>query len=373
MSDLEAYIASFDTEPGYLDWAAFGPLSARVRAEMHADAELLATGRRSGIDLVSGHVGVARELLAELLDAPTDQVVLQPSTSYGLMQALYGLRGRVLLSRAEFPSLTVTATRAASLRDDLRVQWMDPDGGFVTADAVRSALTDEVTAVAVSLVDFRTGFLADLSALREAIGDRMLIVDAIQGFGVVDADYAAADVVCGNGYKWLRAARGTGWARFSERARTRIEPVLSGFAGTTVDLPVDEVPAAASTAQAFTVTGSDILAAGRLATGLEEVRDAGVAGIADAVADRADEIIAAADEYGIAVVTPHDRARRAGIVALAPEPTEAAGLSAALANSGLTFTARSGLIRLAPHAGTDASTLQLLRDALGVFVTERSR
>jgi len=373
VSDLATYISSFETEPGYLDWAAFGPLSPRVRAESHADAELMGTGRRSGIDFVHGHVAAARESLAELLDAHVDDIVLQPSTSYGLMQALYGVRGRVLVSRAEFPSLTVTATRAAGLRDDLQVQWMDPEAGFVTPEAVRSALTDETTAVAVSLVDFRTGYLADLTALREVIGDRLLIVDAIQGFGVVDADYAAADVVCGNGYKWLRAARGTGWARFTERARERIEPVLSGFAGTEVDLPVDAVPAAASTARAFTVTADDILAAGRLATALEEVRDAGVRAIAAAVADRADEIIATADRFGLTVVTPHERERRAGIVALAPEPTDAAALSAALVNRGLTFTARSGLVRLAAHAGTDQETLDLLSDALGAFVAERSR
>ncbi len=40
----------------------------------------------------------------------------------------------------------------------------------------------------VSLVDFRTGYRADLAALRDVIGDRLLIVDAIQGFGAVDAD-----------------------------------------------------------------------------------------------------------------------------------------------------------------------------------------
>ena len=67
--DLDSLLASFDGEPGYLDWAAFGPLSPSVRNEVHADAELLGSGRRTGIDLVGEHVLEARELLAELLDA----------------------------------------------------------------------------------------------------------------------------------------------------------------------------------------------------------------------------------------------------------------------------------------------------------------
>lgn len=373
MSDLEEYVSSFETEPGYLDWAAFGPLSPRVRAEMHADAELLGTGRRSSIDLVRGHVTRARELLAELLDADLDGVVLQPSTTYGLMQAIYGVRGKLLVSRAEFPSLTVAATRAAALRDDLRVEWIEPEQGFMTPDAVAAALTDDITAVAVSLVDFRTGYLTDLAALRDVIADRLLIVDAVQGFAVTDVDYSAADVVCGNGYKWLRAARGTGWARYSRRARERIEPTLSGFAGTDVDLPVDEVPAVASDARRFTVTASDTLAAGRLATALEEVRDAGIPAIAEAVADRADEIITYADRYDIPVLTPHERSMRAGLIALDPGKEHAARLAAALANRGVTFTARSGLVRLSPHAGTGEDTLQLLADAFAAFATERSR
>src|SRR5690606_29200755 len=108
---------------------------------------------------------------------------------------------------------------------------IDPPDGIVTIDSVVAALTDDVSAVAVSAVDFRTGALVDLAGLREAIGDRLLIVDAMQAFGVVDVEWNLADVVAGNGYKWLRAGRGTGFARFSARAQERIVPVLSGISG----------------------------------------------------------------------------------------------------------------------------------------------
>ncbi|WP_344047101.1 aminotransferase class V-fold PLP-dependent enzyme, partial [Microbacterium terricola] len=162
MSQLEEYRASFDDEPGYLDWAAFGPLAPSVRAEVHADSDLLATGRRSGIELVEERLGEARELIGELIDAPADQVTLQPSTTQGLMQALFGVSGTILVSSGDFPSLTLGATRAAQAREDTSVAWMTPDAdGFVTPDLVRDALTDDVAAVAVSLVDYRTGYLAD--------------------------------------------------------------------------------------------------------------------------------------------------------------------------------------------------------------------
>lgn len=371
-SGVEAYQSSFDGEPGYLDWAAFGPLSPSVRREMHADAELLGTGRRSSIDLVSERTTEARELAAELMAAPVEEVVLQPSTTYGLMQAIYGLRGGLIVSRTDFPSLTVTTTRAADALGRITPQWIDPVDGFVTPDAVREALTEDTAAVAVSLVDYRTGYRADLSAIRDVIGpDRLLIVDAIQGFGMVDVDYDAADVVCAHGYKWLRAGRGTGFARFGPRAQERLEPVLSGFVGMDVEGFSDTVQRPATTARAFTVTTIDHLAAARLATALREVRDAGVGAIEAEIAERARDVMFFADRYEIAVLTPREPERRAGIVALAPRAQDAGPLAAALANHGLTVTSRGDVVRIAVHVGTGADTLRLFGDALAAFAAAR--
>jgi len=371
MTDWESFLGTFDGEPGYLDWAAFGPLSPSVRAEVHADAELLGSGRPSGIDLVADHAREARELLAELLRADAEQVVLQPSTTYGLMHAIYGIAGGLMVSRAEFPSITVAASRAATALGSLEVQWIEPQGGFMTPDAVRSALTDDTTAVAVSFVDFRTGFRADLSALREVIGDRLLIVDAVQGLGAVDADWSAADVVCGNGYKWLRAGRGTGFAYFSDRAMERVAPVLSGYRGTDGDLPLDVVPAPAASAQAFSVSGPDHLAFARLTTAVRDVLDVGIESIESELLARSGDVIYFADRYEIPVVTPREPERRAGIVALAPAPQDAAPLAASLANHGLTVTVRSDLVRVAPHVGTGADTMRLFGDALAAFSAAR--
>jgi len=371
VTDLDAYLASFDGEPGYLDWAAFGPLSPAVRSEAQGDTELLGSGRRTSIDLVADHVREARELVAELIGGEAEQVVLQPSTTYGLMHAVYGLAGGLMLGRGEFPSLTVAATRASEALGSLQLQWLEPADGMITPDLVRDAITDETRAVAVSLVDFRTGYRTDLSALRDVIGDRLLIVDAVQGFGMVDADYLAADVVCGHGYKWLRAGRGTGFAWFGDRALERIAPVLSGFRGVDGELPLDAVPGPAASAQAFSIAGADTLAAARLATALREVVDVGVDVIESELTARASDVMFFSDRYEVPVITPREPERRAGIVTLEPAAQDAAPLAASLANHGLTVTTRAGRIRVAPHVGTGADTLRLFGDALAAFASTR--
>lgn len=371
MSTLQDYLATFDAAPGYLNWAAFGPLSPRVREEVFADADLLGSGRPASLALVGERIGQAQEIVAELLGAASDDVTVQPSSTQGLMHALYGLDGGVIAATGEFPSVSLSLERAASASAG-RVQprWITPTDGRVTPDAVAEALDADVVAVAVSHVDFRTGYRVDLSALRDTIGpERLLIVDAVQSFGIVDADYSAADVVVGHGYKWLRAGRGSAFAWFAPRARERIVPVLSGITGTTADgLFVDELPAPAATARAYTVSMPDTLAAGRLAIGARDMRDAGVAEIEARLAEQVDTVIEIADRHGVVVTSPRERAARAGIVALAPE--EPARLAAALANDGLVVTARGGSIRIAPHAGTDAATLAQLDDTLRAFRNE---
>jgi len=364
MSTLDEYVATFESDPGYLNWASFGPLAPSVRAEVFADADLLGSGRPSSLALVAERIGQAREIAAELLGADASEVTLQPSSSYGLMHALYGLSGHVIASAAEFPSVTVTLERAAQASAGALVpRWITPPETFVTPEAVAEALDDEVTAVLVSHVDFRTGYRADLAAIRDVIGPgRLLIVDAVQSFGVVEQDYRTADVVVAHGYKWLRAGRGTGLAWFSSLARERIAPVLSGFGGVEGGMPLDEVPPAVGTAQAYTVNAPDQLAVARLAIGLRDVRDAGVTSIEGAVAERVAAVIEIADRHGIPVRTPRDPARRAGIVALAPE--EPARLAAALTNAGVVVTTRGETIRVAPHAGTGDDTLRMLDDAI---------
>ncbi|WP_193598362.1 aminotransferase class V-fold PLP-dependent enzyme [Microbacterium sp. YJN-G] len=365
MSALDDYVATFRGETGYLNWAAFGPLSPVVRESMHEAVETLGGWRAREHLSVYGRAADALESLALLLGAERSEVVLRPSSTDVLQHAFYGLSGTVIASASEFPSISLTLQRAADAsRGELTARWIEPADGRVTTDAVAAALDDEVTAVAVSHVDYRTGYRADLAALRELIGpERLLIVDAVQSFGVVEEDWQSADVIAGHGYKWLRAGRGTGFARFSARAQERLRPVLSGITGLEADGPFSgPVPPPAHNARAFSTSVPDHLAVARLAAALDELRAVGIPGIARQVATQTDELLAIAERHSIRVAAPHDPGSRAGIVSLLPDDSDAVG--AALAAGGVTATVRAGAVRVAAHAGTSAETLRMLDEAL---------
>ncbi len=367
---IDDYVARFHEEPGYLDFAAAGPIGDTVRAETDAFQTLLAGGRFGSFAPIFEQDARVRAAVAAVTGFRTDQVAFQPNTSQGLMQVLFGLTGGVALSPAEFPSLPFAAVRAQEALGVVTPQWLDTDHGRVTPGNIRDQLQSSTVAVAVSLVDFRTGHLVDLEGIRQVIGDRLLIVDAIQGFGVVDAPYEVADVVAAGGQKWMRSGWGTGFLALSDRALEHLTPVWSGFTASTADgLPVDEVPPPASDARAYQVSNGDPIAMARFSGALEELADVGVVAVNARLAERVSEVIDIADEFALPVVSPRAEAERAGIVVVQPEPEQLTVLAVALHNHGVSVTVRQGTVRISPHASTGTETLGLLRSALLSYAT----
>jgi len=369
---LAAYLAGFLEEPGYLDYARRGPLSAAVLAEARADEELLSRARFGSLDVLDTEDERFRAAAASLLGFPADQIVFQPNTSTGLMHTMFGLTGSVLVADTEFPSLPFAAVRAAQALQELTVHWLGTDHGVVTPGEVRRQITGDTSAVAVSLVDYRTGHVADLDGIRQVIGDRLLIVDATQGLGVVDAAYPAADVVAAAGYKWLRAGRGTGLLAMSERAIAAVTPVFSGFTGVEGGPRFDgavEVAEPVHSVQAFTVSNPDEVAQARLAAALEDVVAVGVDAVQRLVAEKAERIISLADEFALPVVSPRPEHERAGIVVVRPAADRLTALAAELANHAVSVTVRDGAVRFSPHAGTAEESFEMLLGALTSYAT----
>ena len=274
----------------------------------------------------------------------------------------------MLVAADEYPSLPLALASAASATGG-RVQpvVIESGAGWLTPDLIRERLSDDVTAVALSLVDWRTGYLADLAAIRDVIGDRLLIVDAIQGFGIVDAPYEVADVVATGGQKWLHAGWGTGFTAFSDRALERVKPALSGPHGTT-GWPT-EVPSVRPAAAAFAMSRVDPVSQARLAVSLERLTAVGVAAVQERIADRIDRVIDIADEFGLPVESSRDPRERAGIVVLRPAAGRLTALTAAMHNHGVTATARLGEVRVSAFASTTDETLGMFRDACISYAT----
>lgn len=369
MISIDEYAARFREDPGYLNFASAGPVGDTVLAEMRAQSEIFARARFGSLPDVLGEEERVDAAVAPLLGFRPDQVVFQPSTSQALMHVMFGLTGGLALSAGEFPSVGYAATRAAEALGVLVPHAITPEHERITPAVVRDQMASSVVAVCVSLVDYRTGHLVDLEGIRQVIGDRLLIVDAIQGVGVVEAPWELADVIASGGQKWLRAGYGTGFLALSDRAREQLTPVWSGWTavGELPDGPDHDIRPPQPDARAFRVGFADPAAQGRLAVAVEEVLDVGVGALRERVLELASRVVDLLDEVGLPVVSPREDAERAGIVVAEPAPEQLSILTAALHNHGVTVTARGGRVRFAPHASTSDETLELLRESLAEY------
>jgi selenocysteine lyase/cysteine desulfurase len=351
----------FDESPGYLDFARVGPPSRAVVEETAALMGRVATAGMSTVDDLMRSDTRARAAVARLCGAVADRVVLLPHTSQGLFQSAFGVpAGEVLVSAAEFPANTYPWAKAEQA-GRLTVHWLRAPR--VTPEVVAAALTPDTTAVSVSAVDFHTGYRADLGALREVVGDRLLVVDGIQGVGVVDEPWEAADVLVCGGQKWLRAGWGTAFAVLSDRALDRMEPVLSGWTGAR-DPGVfdDEIHEAAPGARSWSVTNLSPVTSGALARALELVEEIGPSVVSRRIADRVAELDDTLRSAGAEIVSATDR--RAGILAFRVPGRPVEEVAATLADAEVTATVRPDQVRLSPHASTGPAAVERVRAAL---------
>jgi selenocysteine lyase/cysteine desulfurase len=363
MTTIEDFAAGFSEDPGYLDFARVGPIGRVAIEEEQAQFELLRHARFNSLNSLWAQDLRVREGVAALTGFRADQVVFQPNTSTGLMHVMFGLTGGLLASAAEFPSIPFAAVRAAESLRVLVPSWLDTAGGPVTPGVIRDQLAPSTVAVAVSLVDFRTGYRADLEGIRQVIGDRLLIVDAIQGFGAVDAPYEVADVVASGGQKWVRAGWGTGFLALSDRARERLTPVFSGFGATDEDEPYDHVYEPSASAAAFSMSKPNPVDQARFSAALESIAAVGIDAVEGRIAERVSRVIELADEFALPVSSSRAELERAGIVVLAPARDQLTMLAASLSNHGVTATIRKESVRLSPHVSTGDDSLAMLRAA----------
>lgn len=365
---LEEYRGHFSNAPGYLDFARYGPPSDLVR---DASAASLATASRgvADIDALKEHERASLSIVARMTGRPSaESVTFASSTSAAITMVALALAGgpraQVLVSPREFPANIYPWVRAQRLGGP-RVVWLDTPEGKVTPESVARVLSASTVALVVSGVDFRTGYRADLGGLREVLGDRLLLVDAIQGFGSCDVDWSLADAVMAGGQKWLRASWGTGFISLSSRAETHLGEGLAGW--TAVEGPTrydGEIHDTLPSAQRFSLTNGDLVAASRLRAALELLENVTVPVVHDAVRASVRSLRDSLSRHGGEAVVSLDDDELSGIVSFRLAHASPARVHEHLARAGLQVTLHDSYVRASAHATTTSDTLEAFDAAL---------
>ena len=373
---LADYRALFEMPPGvaYLDHAATGTLP-RPAADAAADYLAGRAGRlpdRSPNNFPADldRIDRVRRRAAELVGAAPEAVCIVPNTSYGLNLVAQGLDwrpgDRVVVPGCEFPANLLPWRGLAHL--GVEVDGVPHREGTFTVADVEAAMTERTRVVAVSAVQFLSGFRADLDALGALCRERdvLFVVDAIQGAGVLRFHLAEIrpDLFTFGAHKWMGAMQGAGIAVVGDALRDRLRPLrgwLNGpvdwddFEASTLDLHPDATRFHVGTMPTAALYALDAALGAQLDIGTEIIEAAALA--------HAARLGEGLEALGLERYGPKDTA--SAIVTVRADDPE--GLHAHLAKRGVVASLRSRLLRFAPHTQTPPEAIDQALEAVADF------
>ena len=178
----------------------------------------------------------ARDLVSKMLGVRADQVAFLRNTSDGFASIASGIdwqqEDNIVSFANEFPSNFYPWRR---IRDEfgIELRLAAEHEGRIDLDELIGLIDSKTKVVALSSVQYASGFRADLERIGKAAHavDALFCVDIIQGFGAMTYDLPAqyVDAACGASHKWLCAPEGCGILFLSDRARERVKPTLVGW------------------------------------------------------------------------------------------------------------------------------------------------
>jgi selenocysteine lyase/cysteine desulfurase len=315
----------------------------------------------------------ARSAVARLLSVDSAEVALVPNTSFGvnLAASLTGIGppGTIVLSEGEFPANVFPWKLLEPKGFHIHVVPAD-EWGRPREDALLEALgRPDVRALAVSAVQFASGYRCDLEALGSACRNRDILfcVDAIQALGAAPLNPREChiDVLASGAQKWLCSPYGSGfaWVR-RELLGSFTPPMVSWLAmegGARFDDMLGYEMAWRRDARRFELATLGIQDYLGMAQSLEVLWEIGIGAVRRHILELHDQIIGwVATRPEVTPVTPLNPEQRAGILSLRMPRVDAA--AGALEDAGVTVSVREGALRIAPHFyNTSAEIEDVLR------------
>lgn len=372
--DLRNREFPWTAETTYLAAASLGPLPERTRLAIEAfNAKRTAPHLIPDRDQLAIHAA-ARSAAAQLIHADPEEIALAPNTSTGLHLAAGALPLRagdvVLLSDREFPANVypwLARRRSGVVVERVPVT---PQGFPDEARLLERLADPRVRVLAISAVQFSSGFRADLARLGAACRatGAYLVVDAIQALGAVPVDVRAlpVDLLACGGQKWLLGPWGSGFCYVRRELVRELTPPMSGWLSyrgmedfsnllSYDDQLVDDArrfeTASAATQDQLGLTAS---------IGL--LLELGVEAIAAYLRALGDPVLEWAAGRGVRIASPTDPTHRSQIVCLAPPDAREAHRR--LRQAGIVTSLREGAIRLAPHCYNTIEEMEKVVDVL---------
>lgn len=348
----------------YLNHAAVAPLPKRSAQRIReAVEEQLNTGRISedGIPRV-------RSLAAQLLSARPEEIAFVENTSEGLSILANGIRwcpgDRVITAGVEFPANVYPWLNLA--RRGVETRLLPERAGRIPTEELLSSIDPHTRVVALSFVEFSSGYRNDIQTIGEFCRDRgvYFILDAIQGLGAIRLDVKRCGVhaLSSGGYKWLLGPLGTGILYIAPQFIDELEVSTVGW--TSVVNPKDYLNYDLTfqpDARRFEPGSLNLPGIYGLGASLELITEIGIEKIEQRIHLLTDRLCQGLEEKGYRIFSSRRPGEWSGIVSFYHLRIPAEELLEILARHRIVVSMRENRIRVSPHFyNTEAEIDRLL-------------
>jgi len=332
-------------------------------------------------------VAEVRSLAAQLINSFPEEIVATTSTSAGinlLAGAIHWKRhDNIVINDLEYPANVFPWLHQAH-KHALEVRVVHAHDGVLPLSEMAAAIDRKTRVLAVSHVEFGTGFRNDIPALAKAAhkAGGLICVDASQSLGVlpVDVQEMGIDVLATGGYKWLCGPVGSGFAYIRKDLAASLTPATIDYADIAADAheavwnalvsgeeyATTEAPLQGD-AQRFQPEGLSPIVIKGLASSLSYILDLGSESIEERITELVDYLIERLRAAKIGILSPTAPEKRAGIVTVSvpynlSKPKDTHRLEQKLQNAQIVAHPRGGGLRLAVHFFNTEEEIDLVVD-----------
>ncbi len=304
-----------------------------------------------------GQIGECRSRLASLMGVATEHLAFTKNTGHGLSIIADGLDWRpgdeVIFANCEYPANSYPWLAQEDRGVKCVVVDSRPDGTIDIAD-YEAAFTSRTRVLAVSWVQFTTGFRADLAALTKLAHERgaFIVVDVIQGLGAfpINLTELGVDAAATGSQKWLIGPLGVGGLYVHPEMLSHMRLVNMGAGAVKNVIAFDTLNFDVKpTVQRYEEGTPNIIGQCGLNGALEMLNEVGMETTSSRILATGRYAMDGLARRGYVIDSPQDDAIRAGLVMFHHPTISSDDVVKALTDAKIGVVSRGGRARFAPH------------------------
>lgn len=355
----------------FFNHAGVSPLPRRARDVMKEFLDDVCAHSMANRNKWYREIRKGRQLAADMLHCSPEEIAFMKNTSEGVSIIANGLNlspgDTVVTTDIEYPANIYPWMRL--LKNGVNLKLVANKNGRIPFEDLAAAVDKSTKVIALSSVEFSTGFGHDLKRIGEFCRERgiFFFVDGIQSVGALELDVKQCRIsaLSAGSQKWLLGPEGAGILFVDESVSDRIEPTVVG--ATTVENPEEYlnyryVPK--KTAAKFESGAPNVVGILGMAAAMEVLLEIGIPNVEKHILHLTDRLCEGLLKRGYEVYSSRKEGEKSGIVVFSSEEHSAEELHRRLLEKNIVTSVRYGRVRVSPHFHNTPEQIDLLLQTL---------